>query len=174
MKARLSFEAISFLREHPVSLLAKRDTMEVLLVMFRDGGDNRPFTVRKDVTVIGRREDCDLRIAVGDVSRKHCRVILADDTLEIEDLGSSNGTFVNGNKVQRSALAAGDTIQIGPVVFVVQINGEPSLTEAKPAPKHQKASAVDDEIELDELDILNDSGGDSNIDLIDLDSDNKK
>lgn len=148
--------------------------MVVQLVMFRGDGDNRPFTLRKEITIIGRREDCDLRIAVGDVSRKHCRVIQTDDSIEIEDLGSSNGTFVNGNKVQRSALAAGDTIQIGPVVFVIQVDGEPSLTEAKPTPKHQKAAAVDDEIELDELDILNDSGGDSNIDLIDLDSDNKK
>lgn len=144
--------------------------MEVLLVMFRDGGQHRPFTVTKDVTVIGRREDCDLRIAVGAVSRKHCRVLRGDDVVEVEDLGSSNGTFVNGNKIQRSPLAPGDTIQIGPVVFVVQIDGEPSLSEAKPMTKSSKAAAVDDEIELDELDILNDSGGDSKIDLIDLDS----
>lgn len=147
--------------------------MEVLLVMFRDGGDNRPFPVKKEVTVIGRREDCDLRIAVGDVSRKHCRLILGSDKVEVEDLGSSNGTFVNGTKIDRTTLAPGDTIQVGPVVFVVQIDGEPSITEAKPVKKQAKAAAIDDEIELDELDILNDSGGDSNIDLVDLDSPKK-
>lgn len=148
--------------------------MDVLLVMFRDGGDPRPFPVKKEVTTIGRREDCDLRIAVGDVSRKHCRLLLGDDQVEIEDLGSSNGTFVNGSKVQKSALAAGDTIQIGPVMFVVQIDGEPSLTDAKPRSKSGKAgSAVDDDIMLDELDILNDSGG-SGIDaLMDADGSNK-
>jgi pSer/pThr/pTyr-binding forkhead associated (FHA) protein len=144
--------------------------MEVLLVMFRDGGDSRPFTVKKDVTLIGRREDCDLRIAVGDVSRKHCRLIVSAGQVEVEDLGSSNGTFVNGTKISRAPVTAGDTIQIGPVAFVVQIDGEPPITEAKPVKKQSKAAAVDDEIDIDELDILNDSGGDSNVDLIDLDS----
>lgn len=145
--------------------------MEVQLVMFRDGGEHRPFTLRKEVTLIGRREDCDLRIAVGDVSRKHCRLLLGEDIVEVEDLGSSNGTFVNGVKVQRSPLAAGDTIQIGPVVFVVQIDGEPTLSDAKPKTKSSKSAAgIDDQIEIDELDILNDSGGDSNVDLIDVDS----
>lgn len=150
--------------------------MQVQLVMFRDAGEHRPFKLRKDVTVIGRREDCDLRIAVGAVSRKHCRLLISTETVEVEDLGSSNGTFVNGNKVQRATLAAGDTIQIGPVVFVVQVDGEPALSDAKPRTKsstHATAAAVDDEIEIDELDILNDSGGDSNVDLIDIDSPNR-
>lgn len=141
--------------------------------MFRDGGDHRPFVLRKESTVIGRREDCDLRIAVGDVSRKHCRLILGPDSVEIEDLGSSNGTFVNGTKIQRSPVNAGDTIQIGPVVFVIQVDGQPAVAEATPKTKSSSkspAAAVDDEIEIDELDILNDSGGDSNIDLIDIDS----
>lgn len=144
--------------------------MQVNLVMFRDGGENRPFPVKKESTVIGRREDCDLRIAVEAVSRKHCRILLGGDKVEIEDLGSSNGTFVNGSKIDRIELSAGDTVQVGPVAFVVQIDGEPSITEAKPLKKQSKAAAVDDQIEIDELDILNDSGGDSNIDLVDLDS----
>lgn len=149
--------------------------MDVQLVMFRDGGQHRQFKVHKDATVIGRREDCDLRIALGAVSRKHCRLILTEDAIEIEDLGSSNGTFVNGSKTQRSALAPGDTIQVGPVVFVVQINGEPPLADAKPRSRPTKsAAAVDDEIQIDELDILNDSGGDSNIDdLMDADGPKK-
>lgn len=143
--------------------------MEVLLVMFRDGGQHRPFPVGEGTTVIGRREDCDLRIAVNDVSRKHCQLTLEDDQLSVADLGSSNGTFVNGQKVQKQVLSAGDTLQVGPVSFVVQIDGEPDLAKlrlpsreaAKPASK--KASAIDDE--LDELEILNDSGGGSEIDL---------
>lgn len=150
--------------------------MDVQLVMFRDGGQHREFKLHKDATVIGRREDCDLRIALGAVSRKHCRLIKTDDALEVEDLGSSNGTFVNGSRTQRSALAPGDTIQVGPVVFVVQIDGEPPLADAKPRTKSSRPSAasVDDEIEIDELDILNDSGGDSNIDdLMDADSPKK-
>lgn len=161
--------------------------MDVQLVMFRDGGDHRPFSVSKGTTVIGRREDCDLRIAVGDVSRKHCRVITdADGEMRVEDLGSSNGTFVNGHRVQNSTLNAGDTLQVGPVVFIVQVDGAPALDDVSPrtrasvadsdvpaapakAAKPSKAKTIDDEIgDIDELEILNDSG-DSGGDLLDLD-----
>jgi pSer/pThr/pTyr-binding forkhead associated (FHA) protein len=117
--------------------------------------------------VIGRREDCDLRIAVNDDSRKHCQIKLENNELTVSDLGSSNGTFVNGQKIKKHALTAGDTLQVGPVSFVVQIDGEPDLANAKPngkaAATSTKPKSIDDE--LDELQILNDSGGDSSIDL---------
>jgi predicted component of type VI protein secretion system len=84
------------------------------------------------MTVIGRREDCDLRIPLGEVSRKHCRLVRDGDTLKLEDLGSSNGTFLNGQRVQEALLSPGDTIQVGPVVFAVQIDGEPPEEELNP------------------------------------------
>src|ERR1700712_5636115 len=139
-------------------------SMEVLLVMFRDGGQHRPFHVGEGTTVIGRREDWDLR---NDVSRKHCEIQLENDVLSVADLGSSNGTFVNGQRIKKHPLTAGDTLQVGPVSFVVQIDGEPDVANAKPkgkpAAKPTTPKTIDDE--LDELQILNDSGGDSSIDL---------
>lgn len=145
--------------------------MEVLLVMFRDGGQHRPFRVTNGTTIIGRREDCDLRIAVNDVSRKHCKIMLEDDQISVADLGSSNGTFVNGQRVEKHPLTAGDTLQVGPVSFVVQVDGEPELTSARPplkttsakAKPAKKVQSIDDE--LDELEILNDSGADSGIEI---------
>jgi predicted component of type VI protein secretion system len=100
-------------------------SMQVVLVMFRSDGERRSFSVVRNMTVIGRREDCDLRIPVGDVSRKHCRLVRTDDGIRIEDLGSSNGTFVNGQRIQESELNAGDQVGVGPVQFIVQINGVP-------------------------------------------------
>jgi pSer/pThr/pTyr-binding forkhead associated (FHA) protein len=100
--------------------------MDLTLIMYRDDGSHRPFHVTKAETIIGRREDCDLRIAVSDVSRKHSKLTLDDGTLKIEDLGSSNGTFVNGTRVNAAMLKAGDVVQIGPVTFVVQADGSPS------------------------------------------------
>src|SRR5882724_9453399 len=99
--------------------------MQVVLVMFRGDGERRSFSIAREVTVIGRREDCDLRIPVGDVSRKHCRVVKTEEQAKIEDLGSSNGTYVNGHRVQESPLEPGDWVQVGPVQFVVQIDGQP-------------------------------------------------
>jgi pSer/pThr/pTyr-binding forkhead associated (FHA) protein len=106
--------------------------MQAVLVMFRSDGERRSFSMARDMTVIGRREDCDLRIPLGEVSRKHCRIVRDGDSLKLEDLGSSNGTFLNGQRVQEAALSPGDTIQVGPVVFVLQIDGQPSDDELRP------------------------------------------
>jgi pSer/pThr/pTyr-binding forkhead associated (FHA) protein len=84
------------------------------------------------MTVIGRREDCDLRIPLGEISRKHCRIIMDGQTLRVEDLGSSNGTYVNGQRVQEATVAPGDTIQVGSLAFVVQIDGAPADEELQP------------------------------------------
>jgi hypothetical protein len=106
--------------------------MQVVLVMFRNDGERRSFSVVRNMTVIGRREDCDLRIPVGDVSRKHCRLVRTDDGIRIEDLGSSNGTYVNGERIQESELNAGDTVGVGPVQFIVQIDGVPDEEDMEP------------------------------------------
>ena len=131
--------------------------MQLVLVMFRSDGERRSFSVVRSMTVIGRREDCDLRIPVGDVSRKHCRILTADNVATIEDLGSSNGTYVNGQRVQQSELNAGDTIGVGPVQFIVQLNGVPDEDEMvaptanPPAVDHDDSAAgyqtatIDDE-----------------------------
>jgi pSer/pThr/pTyr-binding forkhead associated (FHA) protein len=60
------------------------------------------------------------------VSRKHCQLSIEEDTLNVRDLGSRNGTYVNGRQSEASAVAAGDRIQVGPVSFAVQIDGNPA------------------------------------------------
>ena len=60
--------------------------MQVVLVMFRGEGERRSFSIVRDVTVIGRREDCDFRIPLGEVSRKHCRLIRDGNTLRLDSL----------------------------------------------------------------------------------------
>jgi len=115
--------------------------MQVVLAMFRSDGDRRSFSLHKDMTIIGRREDCDLRIPLGEISRKHCRLIKDGDALRIEDLGSSNGTYHNGQRVQEAVIGPGDTLQVGSIAFVVQIDGMPADEElqpvlASPTPSH--------------------------------------
>lgn len=101
--------------------------------MFRSDGERRSFSIVRDMTVIGRREDCDLRIPLGEVSRKHCRLVRDGDGLRLEDLGSSNGTYLNGVRVEREAvLNPGDSIQVGPVVFVLQLDGVPADEDLRP------------------------------------------
>jgi predicted component of type VI protein secretion system len=119
--------------------------MQVVLVMFRPDGERRSFSITRDMTIIGRREDSDLRIPLGDVSRKHCRLIKDGDALRVEDLGSSNGTYCNGTRITQCDLTPGDTLQVGPVVFVTQIDGTPADEDLSPivatAPAEEGASA---------------------------------
>lgn len=126
--------------------------MQAVLVMFRNDGERRSFSISREVMVIGRRQDCDLMIPLGEISRKHCRIIREDDTLRLEDLGSSNGTFHNGRRIQETTLEAGDTVQVGPVSFVVQIDGVPADDEMQPNLKTAAVGLGDD----DELDTLSD------------------
>ena len=99
--------------------------MEVVLVMFKADGEKRNFPLVRNVTVIGRREDCDLRIPLTEISRKHCRIVKDGENVRVEDLGSSNGTYHNGIRVQESIVKGGDSLQIGPVLFTMQIDGFP-------------------------------------------------
>ena len=117
--------------------------MQAVLVMFRSDGERRSFSLTRDVTVIGRREDADLRIPLGDISRKHARLIREPDGMRLEDLGSSNGTFLNGQRIEREAmLQAGDSIQVGPVVFVLQMDGYPADEELNPITAESASAAA--------------------------------
>ena len=118
--------------------------MQVVLVMFRGEDARRSFSVARDVSVIGRREDCDFRIPLGEISRKHCRLIRDNDALRVEDLGSSNGTYVNGLRVQEAVLGPGDTIQVGPVMFVVQVDGQPGEEDMHPVAIVSEATGPSD------------------------------
>ncbi len=133
--------------------------MQVILVMFKADGDRRSFSLPRDVTLIGRREDCDLRIPLGEVSRKHCRLIKEADSLRLEDLGSSNGSFHNGVRVQEAIVQPGDVIQVGPVAFTIQIDGVPTDEEIQaPVPLTTDTTPADEGPgELEELEELPDA-----------------
>lgn len=77
--------------------------------------------------VIGRSADVELTLAEEMVSRRHARLVAAGGELMIADLGSTNGTFVNGEKVAEAPLHEGDRILIGTTVLVLIARGEPSL-----------------------------------------------
>ena len=69
---------------------------------------------------MGRAPRADFVVDAALVSRVHCRFTLNQtNELELEDLGSTNGTFVNGRKVMRTQLSDGDKLTIGRVKFVV-------------------------------------------------------
>ncbi len=83
------------------------------------------------VTLIGRSTECNLKIASSQVSRAHCRITLANDTVYVEDLGSANGTMVDGKMLpphQPTSIAPGATLVVGPAEFQVDYVASTSLT----------------------------------------------
>ena len=99
--------------------------MDVKLVMFKSNGQRKDFPIINPTTVIGRGENCDLRVPLLSVSRRHTELALEGDQVKVKDLGSSNGTYVNNERINESALRPGDRLVIGPIVFTVQIDGKP-------------------------------------------------
>ena len=105
--------------------------MKANLVIFRESGERRDFPLTQSKTVIGRKDDCDIRIPLIEISRHHAEIVLIDSEVEIRDLGSANGSFVNNKRVTKPVrLAAGDHVVIGPVVFTLQIDGQPTKPRA--------------------------------------------
>ena len=66
----------------------------------------------EEATYVGRASECNLWIEDSAISRKHFKVSINNGELEIEDLKSTNGTYVNGDRITKAALHDGDKIQI--------------------------------------------------------------
>lgn len=85
-----------------------------------DGG--KPITLKRDVILVGRKPGlCDLIVERPSVSKLHCILVKTDGLLFVRDLGSTNGTKVNGQRVTRGALLPGDELAFASVKFRVHL-----------------------------------------------------
>jgi hypothetical protein len=97
--------------------------------MFLATGEQR-YPLREGVAVIGRAGDAAIRIDSGGVSRHHARVVVNGTEARVEDLGSKNGTFVDGRPVTGLCLLKdGDEVRVGPVVFTFRVTTPTLATE---------------------------------------------
>lgn len=103
--------------------------MRAQLVPLRGG---RPIQILRDVTLVGRQDDlCDVCIDQSSISKLHCLIVRTDGLLFIRDLGSTNGTKVNGQRVIRGALLPGDELAFAGEKFRVEMGpGEPDTEPA--------------------------------------------
>jgi hypothetical protein len=94
-------------------------------------GGEFPIAADKQI-IVGRSSDLDMVLVEDMVSRKHARIAMQGDQIWIEDLGSTNGTFVNGEKIKRARLKEGDRVLIGTSILKVISGDAPrDATEAK-------------------------------------------
>lgn len=115
--------------------------MRALLVAL-DGGAT--VELAKDMILVGRDEDCDLRLDHKSVSKLHCVIVKTDGVLLLRDLGSTNGTRVNGQRVRRAALLPNDTLSIANLKYTVKFGAvlEQHPTPAKEAKKDVPAAPI--------------------------------
>lgn len=91
--------------------------------------------------VVGRGEECQVRLPSSLVSRRHCRLVLSSAGILVEDLGSQNGTLINDVPItEPTVLNPGDTLRIGAMIFAVPSAPRPKKPAAEPA---QDASDAD-------------------------------
>ena len=88
---------------------------QVFLEIIGRSEGNEVIELGEGEVIIGRSPSCRLRLPSDNVSRKHARIFFRNDEYYIEDLGSTNGTYVNGIRVVKCALRKNDLIYIGGV-----------------------------------------------------------
>jgi predicted component of type VI protein secretion system len=96
--------------------------------------------LQRPVLLIGRHPECDVRIDLPKVSRRHCCVALAYDRVMIRDLGSRNGLRVNGLLIDEAQLWAGDEVAIGPILYRVEDDSPPPTPPSPVADRPAKAA----------------------------------
>jgi len=97
----------------------KRAAVPSLLLVAETGKKVRLFP---GTTVLGRGSDCDIVLRAADISKRHCQITLQPGQASIEDLDSANGTYVNGEPIERCELRDGDRVSIAEHTFRVRFD----------------------------------------------------
>ena len=109
--------------------------MRVRLVPIEGG---TPIDIIKDLMLVGRKEECDINLDHKSISKLHCVLVKTDGLLLLRDLGSTNGTRVNNQRVRRAALLPNDQLQIASLKYSVQM-----LPDEEPAEPDEHTQHLD-------------------------------
>ena len=104
------------------------------------------FVLENGENTLGRSEDCDITLGVNGVSKKHMSITVTDDVAYVQDMGSSNGTFLNGKIIKRATAKNGDKIALPDLILqVVYVKEKKVIVKKK---------ATNDEEEEEDIDVI--------------------
>ncbi len=110
------------------------------LVVLAGAKQGTEIPLKKDKFVIGRASDCTLRAGSEAISRHHCAILRGERGLSVRDLGSRNGTYVNGERIKgETAISSGDTVRVGTLEF--RLDSEHDINRTK-KPKAKDVAEV--------------------------------
>lgn len=116
--------------------------MDVILKVIEGAKAGAKIAVKKNEFLIGRSQECHLCAGSSAISRKHCRISRTDNRVTAQDLGSRNGTLINGVKIEGEVeLVSGDELTVGPLKFMVTIS--PGINNVKREQVKSVAEAVE-------------------------------
>jgi pSer/pThr/pTyr-binding forkhead associated (FHA) protein len=102
-------------------------------VVLRNGAPAESYELKTDRTTIGRSDTNSFQIPDGSVSGTHCEVLVENDVITVKDLGSTNGSFVDGNKIKESKLTHGQILKLGEIEMRLELPGKPVPPTPTPA-----------------------------------------
>ncbi|MFW6171038.1 MAG: FHA domain-containing protein [Planctomycetota bacterium] len=125
--------------------------MRVKLRVLKGAQAGREVVVSVSKFLIGRGEECHLRPRSDAISRRHCIILAKDGQVVVQDLGSKNGSYVNGQRVEgEQVVRAGDEFQVGPLQFEIVIEQalggakRPAAQDVKEVASRTAASPADE------------------------------
>jgi pSer/pThr/pTyr-binding forkhead associated (FHA) protein len=107
------------------------------LVVLSEGLTGRTYELKVEKTTIGRLDDNSFPIAEQSVSSRHCEVLLKDNEVTIRDLNSTNGTYINGEKITEKALKPGQILRLGQIEMRLEDENAPA-SATKPSAAEKK------------------------------------
>jgi hypothetical protein len=108
----------------PVSTAAKAYALKFISGKYQGG--EFPLKSERQI-IVGRSSDLDMVLVEDMVSRKHAKITVSGGKVTIEDLGSTNGTFVNGEKVKQARLKEGDRILVGTSILKLVVSSKTAI-----------------------------------------------
>jgi pilus assembly protein CpaF len=113
----------------------------VILTLTEKGGEPRQLSFEKNEVTVGRVQGNDVVLPKGNVSKRHCRIYIQDGHFSVEDLKSTNGTYVNGRKISEpTALTTADKVYVGD--FVVRVDNAAQAEVPTPPPPGNEAGSL--------------------------------
>ena len=131
------------------------------LVLLSEGFKGRTYELKVETTTVGRVSDNAFEIAEASVSSHHAEIILRGNDILIRDLGSTNGTFINGEKITEAVLKPGQTLRFGTIDLQLDTgdgavptsvtNAGASAVPRKPKQNLDQTVVIPQGVKLDEL-----------------------